>query len=147
MAYKLQEYPVARQYSVLERQLFGMIPQNRQRISNNALLLKRKEAGPWSARYPRSIISVTMVKLIEKVLANKEPFAIERTVGHRHQQVYYWIVPASEHKELPKPEPVGKRKVKRKIKIQVKAKVKRKVKRKPTVRRSPAGSTRIALLD
>jgi len=97
LATSTEEAPFKRRYSELERQLFKLIPANA-RISIHSLVIKRKDAGKWKAKYQRSVISTTMLRLIGKVIANKEAFIIKKTTGPRHQPVYYWIEAAPKQK-------------------------------------------------
>jgi hypothetical protein len=76
--FKLTEFPPVVRYSLLERQIFEMLPQDGSAIGNKELVRKRRKAGPWDVAHPVGIIWAIMDRLIKKIARNKEPFVIER---------------------------------------------------------------------
>lgn len=89
----LTEYPSRVRYSLLEYQLFAMLPKTGARIGVRALIRKRLKEGPWNATYPRNVLNIVMQRLIRKVAANREPFRIRRTKGVSGTEAQYWIEP------------------------------------------------------
>lgn len=89
--YKLSKFPKVR-YTMTEYHLFETLPKRAgQRIGSHAIA-EARGGEEWDVKFPLKNITVTMLRLIDKIDANKEPFRIrknERIPGHPH--VEYWL--------------------------------------------------------
>ena len=94
MKFKLADFP-KRQYSLLERQVFGYMLQSGEKVTHKDLILLRRKAGKWTVKHPHNIICTVMSRLKDKVKSNKEPFVIksERDMSKRGGEASYWIEP------------------------------------------------------
>jgi hypothetical protein len=88
--YELAEYPSKIRYSLTEHRMFDIIPKNGHPVGTADIA---KSRGPdWDVKDPLKHVAVTMMRLIKKVDANREPFKIcknDRKPGNN--RIDYWI--------------------------------------------------------
>jgi len=89
---KLAEFPPKKRYTLREHRMFAKLPKNGRRVGTHDIAAAHGQE--WDVQYPLKNITVTMLRLIAKVEANKEPFRIckeDRYAGHNRLE--YWVEP------------------------------------------------------
>lgn len=81
-------------YNPTELYLFDMFPKNGRRFNCNDVVQMRQSLGKWDVKSPHKNAATVMSILIDKIVANKEPFRIykdDKRTGHH--RVEYWLEP------------------------------------------------------
>ena len=78
-------------YSALQRELFELLPQNGDQVGTKDLVFAKLKQGKWDVRRPRHIVSITMLRLMERMERHKEPCVLRKSEGPRSQETKYWL--------------------------------------------------------
>jgi hypothetical protein len=98
--YTLKLFPKT-SYTQMEFHLFNMLPQDGSKVTSNNIADMRKALGNWDVAHPLATITVTMNRLIDKVMTNREPFRIRKAGKKKgHAEVEYWIEQMESAKEV-----------------------------------------------